>query len=103
MPHAVDRIRERLTDSGVDPDETYDTLTTIAKRNTHRSVAVRVCTLKFRGKVWSNESNGDTVWAVIRSGQVVTVMLRRREQPTHPGALQVNQVYMSLEQALKAR
>ena len=43
---------------------------------------------------WSSGlSNGDEVWAVIRDGEVKTVMLRRGTQPKTRGALRVDAVY----------
>lgn len=37
-------------------------------------------------------SNGDTVWAVVRGGIIVTVMLRRSSQPSTPEAMRVSAV-----------
>lgn len=37
-------------------------------------------------------SNGDQVWAIIRDGDVVTLMLRRSDQPTTPGAMSVDRL-----------
>lgn len=38
-------------------------------------------------------SNGDEVWAIIRDGEVKTVMLRRGTQPKTRTALRVEEVY----------
>lgn len=37
-------------------------------------------------------SNGDEVWAVLRDGALVTIMLRRSDQPATPQALRVQHV-----------
>lgn len=37
-------------------------------------------------------SNGDTVWAIVREGRIVTVMLRRSTQPATPDAFGVDVV-----------
>ena len=41
---------------------------------------------------WDYQSNGDTVWAVVRGGTVVTVMLRRSTQPCTPETFRVREV-----------
>lgn len=55
------------------------------------SAAVKVGTLREeRGSLIG--SNGDQVWAVLRGGDVVTIMLRRSDQPATPSALRVRHV-----------
>ena len=44
------------------------------------------------GLSYSSVSNGNEVWAIIRSGRVVTLMLRRSVQPATPAALGVREV-----------
>jgi len=41
---------------------------------------------------WAGGSNGDVVWAVIRGSIIRTVMFRRADQPSTPGALRVDRV-----------
>ena len=41
---------------------------------------------------WDYQSNGDTVWAVVRNGTVVTVLLRRSTQPCTPETFRVREV-----------
>lgn len=54
---------------------------------------VRVLKLgRQRGEAWGEQSNGDEVWAVLRRGEVKTVMLRRSSQPPTPEALRVDKV-----------
>jgi hypothetical protein len=38
-------------------------------------------------------SNGSEVWAIVREGELVTVMLRRADQPRTRGALRVEEVF----------
>ena len=47
-----------------------------------------------RNDAWSDESNGDEVWAVLRRGELKTVMLRRSSQPSTAQALRVDKVVM---------
>lgn len=89
--HTLDRLADRLT---------ADERTAVAERIRRVSaalpdadVALRVLTLTGqRNDAWSDVSNGDTVWAVIRGGTVATVMLRRSTQPTTPAAFGVDRV-----------
>jgi len=41
---------------------------------------------------WKGFSNGNVVWAVIRNGELKTVMFRREDQPSTPVALRVRTV-----------
>lgn len=92
--HAMDRIAERLS-----ADERADVarrLADIVARGHAGSVAVRVARLQaMHGYAWSDVSNGSDVWAVIRDGQVRTVMLRRRTQPTTKHAFNVDRVILA--------
>jgi hypothetical protein len=45
-----------------------------------------------RNDAWSDQSNGDEVWAVLRRGELKTVMLRRSSQPPTAEALRVDKV-----------
>lgn len=55
--------------------------------------AIRVLRLGGqRNDAWSDKSNGDEVWAIIRRGELKTVMLRRSSQPAEAWALRVDKV-----------
>jgi hypothetical protein len=56
-----------------------------------RDVAVFVGRVADRGGLIG--SNGDQVWALVRGGEVITVMLRRSTQPATAAALRVDAVY----------
>lgn len=45
------------------------------------------------GRAWSEESNGDLLYAVIRDGRVITIFWRRSTQDCSPAAFQVERVY----------
>jgi hypothetical protein len=47
------------------------------------------------GVPWSDRSNGDLVVAIIRGGQVRTLMFRRGTQPLTPEALRVDRVLVA--------
>lgn len=56
------------------------------------SVALEICRLKFAHGVPHETSNGDSVVAIIRFGEVVTVMLRRSyNESFEPGILRVDE------------
>lgn len=57
--------------------------------------AVRVLKLQGRRGTWAG-SNGDEVWAIIRDGQVQTVMLRRSSQPRNAQAFSVDKVHLAV-------
>lgn len=83
--HAEQRVDERLAMAGWTVEERATLAKLLqayaARRQGREDAAVQVAVLdrqvNRRGGI---ESNGDTVWAVIRGGQVVTLMLRRHEQ-----------------------
>jgi hypothetical protein len=93
--HANARVAERLLDAGYDEDMITKiglALDYVAPRF-NVDTALRVLDLgQMVGNAWTDRSNGDQVWAIIRNRQVVTVMLRRRTQPATATALKVDQV-----------
>lgn len=98
-PHALDRIAERA------PDIAPVALAAIqrAERSYPRGhVAVRVAVLPaHRGDVAADyysrtQSNGNEVWAVVREGYCVTVMLRRADQRREPQAFGVERVILAV-------
>jgi hypothetical protein len=88
--HALQRIGERLT-----APERVALAARIREAVTSHpsgSHAVLVARLgEARGDYWG--SNGGLVWAIVRDGVCVTVMLRRDSQPSTPAALQVDRVW----------
>ena len=91
MRHSIQRIAERLTaDEGRRAEML---LAGIEKQNLEGSWAVRLFTIGGqRNDAWSDISNGDAVWAIVRGGTVATVMLRRSTQPSTPEAMRVDRV-----------
>lgn len=89
--HALGRLAERLSEE--DRERVSAALADVESARYRASVAVRVARLAQPvGDPWGVESNGSDVWAVIRGGTVVTVMLRRKSQPTNPSAFGVDRV-----------
>lgn len=89
--HALGQMAERLT--AEDRDRVTVALANVNAHKYRQAVAVRVARLsRSYGDPWSDASNGSDVWAVIRGGSVVTVMLRRKQQPTNPAAFGVERV-----------
>jgi hypothetical protein len=92
MSHAIQRILERLTE-----DEQRLARGIVAKLGRalpHGSHAVRIMRLqRQRNDAWSDVSNGDEAWAIVRDGRVATVMLRRSTQPATAHAMRVDQVH----------
>jgi len=92
--HASDRINNRLVLNGIAPSDALDIARALdafaSKCGPWESVAVRVRSLAaFVGHAWSDDSNGDTIVAIVRGRQVQTVMFRRRSQPFTRDALNV--------------
>lgn len=97
--HATERAETRIKECGLSPRKVMECASDIAdKVRDYGSVAVHMTTLpESHGEYWV-ESNGSQVWAVIRDGRVVTLMLRREDQPGTPDRLRVDHV-MRLPQA----
>ena len=92
--HAIGRLAERLTSE--EAAMVTDRLAAVEAARHRRNVAVRVARLtSVRGDAWSDGSNGSDVWAIVRDGSVVTVMLRRKQQPTNPAAFNVDRVILA--------
>jgi hypothetical protein len=65
----------------------------LAAASSAPSEALRLVNLKSQvGLAWSDRSNGDEVWAIVRNRRLVTIMLRRNTQPKTPAALKVDRV-----------
>lgn len=95
--HAVERFTSRLSEVGVDPDAMLTLAEQIAAHYEKSSVAVRMLVLRRScgdqsADLLSRESNGNEWWVICRDGWVVTLMLRRSEQPKTREALRVEQV-----------
>lgn len=89
--HTLDRLADRLTVE--ERTAVAERIGRVAAALPGGDVALRVLTLAGqRNAAWSNVSNGDTVWAIVRGGTVATVMLRRSTQPTTPAAFGVDRV-----------
>lgn len=87
--HAMDRVAERLT--AAERTAVIERIQRVAAALPDADTALRIMRLAAgqRNDAWSDASNGDTVWAIIRGGRVTTVMLRRSTQPTTPAAFDV--------------
>jgi hypothetical protein len=89
----MERIMERLTEAGMNPDliaKVADALVALGGTTTEAE-AVRFYRFDAQ-KGDLSRSNGNTAWAVYREGRLVTVMLRRDNQPSTPQALRVDRV-----------
>jgi len=93
--HALDRIQERLTEAGWSTEDRARLargLMAMAPK-LRGSWALKLATLDAQvGVSWGDRSNGNEVWAIVRGGSLVTVMLRRETQPKTPEALKVDNV-----------
>lgn len=82
--HALERAAERIG-AVLDPNEVEAIVSkadAMAREYPKRTCAYRVFRLgRIVGELWGTESNGDTVVAIIRYGQVHTFMFRRSNQP----------------------
>lgn len=95
--HSMERVRNRLVASGVDAalvasfiGAMVDYAATCAPGE---SVAVRLAVLpRPIGEPWTDDSNGDTIVAIVRDRRVATYMFRRRTQPWSTLALRVDRL-----------
>lgn len=89
--HALARVAERFN-----PDDRRRVLSALERLDPGKyvtSAAVLLARLSEPyGFAWGDKSNGQDVWAVVREGRVVTVMLRRKTQPMDPSAFRVDRV-----------
>lgn len=94
--HAYERVTERMSEAGFDQetiDKVYAIAEHLASQSTESSEALRLLDLgEMVGKAWDDRSNGSQVWAIVRNASLVTIMLRRRTQPSTPEALKVRKV-----------
>lgn len=89
--HAWDRIRERLTP--VEQEQVQLRAALALKHADARSFAIRLLILpRQRNEAWSDVSNGDEVWGIVRDREMRTVMLRRSTQPATAAAMRVDYV-----------
>lgn len=98
--HAVERVLGRLAEVGIPSEPVLRRCEELARHVPDRSAAVRLwfdlpevrgdTNGSYRERVGSN---GDQVWMIVRDGRVVTMMLRRSNQPATPEALRVDRVY----------
>jgi len=90
--HALSRMVDRFTEQEL--TEAVELLDRFTREHPEGSHAVKVTTLTgIRGKAWSDTSNGEVLWAIVRGGAVVTTFLRRSTQPATPQNLQVQRVW----------
>ena len=91
--HALTRATDRLG-IALDPDTIESIIQTADgfARTCKRDTAVRIMRVSMVGQAWSNQSNGNTIIAIIRGGSVVTFMFRRDTQPFTPEHLSVQEV-----------
>lgn len=96
--HALDRVWDRLQAEGLTlGPRALARLEAHAQRETG-SAAMLLFTLPEKvgdlsPDVDSRGSNGDTVWAIVVGGRVVTVYFRRSTQPMTCAAFRVDTVY----------
>lgn len=88
--HALDRCFNRIGLAlGKRYSEMVLTVAEVAARQCKHDTALMLKAPVFVGKAWTNDSNGDTVIAIVRGGRVITYMFRRSTQPFTPDALGV--------------
>jgi len=94
--HAEHRLLERvMKQARISEDDALQLLSEAklkAEMCEFKSQAVRLKTINFQGKAWTNKSNGDEIWAIIRSNKLITIMFRRSTQPKTCEALRVDNI-----------
>lgn len=89
--HVQHRVIERIEKEGLPVAYIESRVRGLDGQYRAEDVAVRLALLP-RSVGAFPDSNGNEVWAIVRGGQVKTVMLRRSDQPATPTALRVNKV-----------
>lgn len=91
--HAVSRALARF---GPKAEDVILAKATVAARHVPEdSAALLMARLpRPRNGTWGEASNGDEVWAIVRHGTVVTLMLRRSNQPHRPADFDVAAVHI---------
>ncbi len=93
--HVWERLLERTSEA--EREKAVALAIAFSKANPRGSHAVRLMNLgKQRGLAWQDRSNGDQVWAIVRGGEVKTIMLRRSTQPARAAAFDVDKVHLSV-------
>ena len=100
--HSTERAIERMAQAGLNPQAVLALADQVA-RSTSVATAVLIVTLPDRAgddrdDILTRESNGNEVWSINRDGRIITLMLRRSNQPHTADALRVNRV-MALRMA----
>lgn len=94
--HAYERVEDRMAEAGFNAEtraKVFAAAAMLASQSANRSEAIRLVTLPAMvGEAWSDRSNGNEVWAIVRGRRLVTVMLRRSTQPKTPEAFDVEAV-----------
>jgi hypothetical protein len=94
--HSTQRAVERMTQAGLNAGRVLDLAAQVAKA-TREATAVLIVTLPDRvgddrDDILTRESNGNEVWSICRDQRVITLMLRRSNQPHSADALKVDKV-----------
>ena len=95
--HAIERVRDRIAQAGINPDNLLKIADNMAAKTT-RDTAMLMLTLPTHYGSAAHDyyqradSNGNQVWAIVRDKEVVTFMFRRADQPHTPEALRVRDV-----------
>lgn len=94
--HCIKRLKDRLAEIGYfgeAPDRLRVLAYDLASKSKHQSEAIRLFKIKnIHGIPWSDDSNGDEIWAIIRGGRLITIMFRRSTQPMTAESLRVEKV-----------
>lgn len=94
--HGTQRAIERMAQAGLSAGTVLDLAKQVAAHAAVDTAALMV-TLPTRAgddrdDVLTRESNGNEVWTIIRDHRVITLMLRRDDQPKTRTALRVERV-----------
>lgn len=94
--HGAERAIERMASAGLRPERVLDLAGQVARTTTTDTACLMVRLPATAGDdrddVLTRESNGNEVWSIIRDRRVVTLMLRRDDQPHTRTALRVERV-----------
>lgn len=98
--HALDRADGRIAANGIPVAPLLRRAVAYGALNRHRDIAVRLLRLDapvgdLDSPLMVRGSNGTDLWAVVRSGEVTTLMWRRPEQPIDLAAFNVDAVFMA--------
>ncbi|MBT6045384.1 MAG: hypothetical protein HOG49_01065 [Candidatus Scalindua sp.] len=95
MQHYKNRLATRLIEqAGLSIDNASRLVKDLSgiARATDCDCGVFCGEIDFQGQAWTNSSNGEQIWAIIRNNRIITIMFRRKSQPQDAVSMRVDRI-----------